>query len=470
MYETLFEIIKKNKLTNNDRIEKAVMSDWTLSKLFSLVEELYVSIESESPPPNISSLKDYHFIANSNMSGIHDAGCHESNCRLGRIDRLARFATLYTDSVYIQNYFSGFEHIDIDSEDLYMTQSFRDSIAGSLKIIIEIEPLIHNGIVRFLPTLIMLCTHCQAQLIESINTIDTRLDKQIKALDDLYSRSTSANLRVLPTPSPLDGHTFEIHVECDEELFEHGGFIKIGTELPPLLQRKINKNPSINEFQLSQYEILRGHVNTKLLQTIAKDVSCLKLYSSHSNLKYLTDRRIDVAFLQATTENEYFTRHNDILANNMMFEMPVFQNISIDSLLKIRANEYEAFMSYRNTINDLINEYMSQNKDISPSVAKQIYSDIVHPEVIKLDKKISSIRKSSIMKSFANILISTGVLTFGLCTSAISPVLQAALVSLGLINTARALKSLPSTLKPPDEIRNNNLYFLWKLSKKSKVI
>jgi len=470
MYENLFEIIKKNKLTDNNGIEKAIMEDWPLSKLSDFVKELYLSIEGDSPPPNISSLKDYHFLANSNMSGLHNAGCQEWRCRLDRINRLARFATLYSDSVYIQNYFAGFEHIDIDSKDPYREQHFRNLICGNIKIITEIEPLIHNGIIKFMPTVILLCSHCQAQVIELMNTIDSRINKQIKALDELYSKRTSAKLRVLSTPSPVDSHKYEIHVDCDEELFDHGSYVKIGTELPPLLRRKIDKKPSILEFQLSPYEILRGHVNTNLLKTIANDVSCLQFHRSNSNLKYLTDRTIDVSLLQATTEEEHLSKYNEILSNQLIFEMPVFQNISINSLLQIRLNEYDAFTSYRDTINDVISEYISQNKDISSSVAKQIYSDLIHPKLITLDKKIVSIRKSSIMKSLAHVVISTGSLTFGLCSGVISPVLQAALISLGLVEAVNTFKSLPGAIKTPDEIRNNNLYFLWKLSKKSKVI
>ncbi len=471
MYDKLFEIIKKNKLTNQSRIEKAVFQDLTFSKLFRLAEELYLSIESESPQPKISSLQDYHFLANSNMSGIYHAGCTEWACRLNRVERLARFATLYADCIYIRNYFAEYQHTDIDSRDLFFEQSFRDSIAGSLKIIIELESLIKNGIVSFIPTLIMLCSHCQAKLTESINTTDSRIDKQIKTLDEFYSRTTSAKLIILPTPSPPGDYRFEIRVDCDEELFEHGGYMIGCNELRPILRRKITKKPLVKEFQLSRYEILRGHINTHLLKTIASDVSCSHIYRARSNLKYLTDRKLDISLLQATTEEEHLSKYNEVLNSQLVFEMPVFQNIPLSSLLKIRSTEYDAFNSYRNTISDLISKYISQNKEISPLDAKQIYSDVIQPKVRQLDNRISRIRKSSIMKSIPDVVISTGALTLGLCASFVSPILQTALVSLGLVESAKVIfKALPSTLTTPGEIRNDNLYFLWKLSKKAKII
>jgi hypothetical protein len=468
-YDKLFEIINKLKLTNPSSVDEAIRHEISLSELIDLSVVLGLSIESESSPPKILGLQDYHFLANSSMSGLYGSGCTYWKCRLKRVDRLSRFATLYSDSVYIQNYFDWLNHLHIP-ENPYQEYHFRESISGSIKIINAIKPLIQNGVIKFLPTGIGVCKTCYAELMGQQKTINAELNKQVKKLEKLYSDTTSANLKTLSVPSFRDRHLYEIHITCDEDLWEHGKYVLDIFELPPILLKKVANKPSLKEYQLSSSEILRGHVNGRLLKTIVMDLSCLKFFCSNANLKYLTDRTIDVSFLQATTQEDNFLKYNDVLSSQFMFEMPIFSNISLSSLLKIRANEYDAFTSYRETINHLINEYVAQGHELSPKIADQIYSDIIQPKVRRLNKRISSIRQSAILRSFTGVALSTSSLIFGLYGNYLPPALQAALISLGVTSAVNTVKSFPTITKIPAEIRNDNLYFYWKLSKMSKVI
>jgi hypothetical protein len=468
-YDKLFEIIKSKKLINPSSVDKAVFYDMALSELISLALDLGLSIEAESQPPIILGLQDYHFLANSNMSGLYGTGCSSSKCRLRRVDRLSRFATLYSDSVYIQSYFNWFDHFDIP-EDWYQEYRLRNSISGSIKIINAIEPLIRNGVVKFLPTGIGVCKTCYTELNERQKALTSKLAEEIKKLEKLYSDTTSAKLTIHSIPSSIDAHLYEIHVTCDEDLFDHGCYVRTSTELPPILLRKVANKPSLEEYQLSSSEILRGHVNRALLKAIARDLSCLKFYCYKSNLKYLTDRTLDISLLQATTEENNFLKYNEVLSRQLMFEMPIFSNISLSSLLKIRANEYDAFISYRETINNLINEYIAQGHQLSPKIAKQIYSDIIQPKVLRLDERISKIRASAILRSLSKVALSASALVFGLYGNYVPSEIRPFLISYGLLEAASTVKSIPDITKAPAEIRNDNLYFLWKLSKKSKLI
>jgi hypothetical protein len=259
-------------------------------------------------------------------------------------------------------------------------------------------------------------------------------------------------------------------VTCDEELDEHGGYLLIGTKLPPALLKKAAISRPRKQYQLSPSDISSNHIITEVLEMIATDVSCLKFYCSNSNLKYLTDRTIDISILQATTQEDHFLKYNDVLATQLKLEMPVFSNIPLSSLLKIRSNEYDAFISYRETIDELFNGYITDGHEISPKIANQLYSDIIQPKVLKLDKRISAIRKSAILRSLAEVALSAGSLTFGLYGNYLPAAFQAALVAIGLTSAVTTAKSLPKIIGTPPEIKNENLYFLWKLSKKSKVI
>lgn len=465
-YDKLFETLSKNKLINQAAVDKALFQDMTLSQLITLADNLCASIEAESSRPQSLSLTDYHFLASSNMTASHGSGCDTCQCRLTRVDRLSRFAALYSDTVYIQNYFACHRHLNPKntSEEYHL----RNSVHGDITIINAIEPLIRNGVVRFIPSAVQLCPNCDAHLIEQLHTFDANLRQHVKELDRLYSQATSADLRTLPTPSP-HGYKYEIDVNCDEDLFEHGYIVQT-SRLPPRLLRKVLNKPSLKLCHLSPSDILRSHLITPLLQAIATDLTYLRFYCSNSNLKYLTGRSIDISILQAITREDNFRKYNEVLSNQFMLEMPVFSNISLHSLLKVRADHRDAFTCYRDTINELINEYIAQGRELSPKMAGQIYSDIIQPKLLALDRRVSSIRRSALLRSLRDVAISAGSLTFGLYANYIPPEIRAGLVSYGIFQAVTTTKSLPDIVNTPPNIRNDNLYFLWKLSKMSKVI
>ena len=100
--------------------------------------------------------------------------------------------------------------------------------------------------------------------------------------------------------------------------------------------------------------------------------------------------------------------------------------------------------------------------------AKEIYSDIIYPEIKLLNNKASAIKKSSILKTLKRVTVSIGALSYGLCSSSISPSFQSALYGLGLMAAYDSAQYASTAIKPESEIRNDNFYFLWKVSRKSK--
>lgn len=470
MYESVFELLKGKKLTDDSHIETSIMAEWPFSKVLDFVEKLFVSIEADSLQKSDFSINDYPFLANSNMSGQHNGGCIEWNCRLNRVEQLARFSILYVDCLYLPNYFSDYKHVQFHIQNDYDRRSLRYHIVGDIKILLKLKPLLRSGIVRFLPTTLMLCSSCFAKINQRIGEIDSRLLDQIKLLDKSFSETTTAKLQIVNFTNSLGIREYQIDVTCDEALFEHGQYIKIVSELPRIFQRKIDNNPSQHQFSLTKSEILRGHVNTDLIESIARDISLLKFHQERFNLKYLTDRSIDVSLLQAINDEKLFKDYNDILASYLAFKLPIFQYAPLDSLLAIRQNEQDSFFSYRTALNQILRQHILQQKTISAEDAKQIYSDVMYPEIKKLNNKVNAIRKSSLTKSLKRLAIATGALTFGLCSNFITPSFQSALYGLGLMAVYDSAKSISNAVRPDKEIRNDNFYFLWKVFKKSKKI
>jgi len=473
MYEKTFELLDKYNLNSHNKIERKIMNDFSFAKIANLGEEFYNSVENESNPVGISDIKNYQFLANSRMSALYGTGCREWSCRLQKIDNLARFAALYSDCIYVQNYFCRYFHLSEHLKDLsnqYFHELIRNSLAGDLKILLEIKALVISGIIRFIPTEILLCPQCHQNLILDIGLLSKSLKKSLVDIEKSLSTSTSADLIVLPKPDPHTHTKYIFKVDCDEDLFEHGGFYNYKQFLPSVLERKIHKHPSTRVFSLSQKEIIKSGLINSLLNQMALDIYFLQYYQSKNNIKYLTDNNIEINLLRSISNDQSLLSFNDILSNNIIFEMPIIQNFPLQNLLKIRESDYDSFITYRDTVNNIISQYISTNKPIDSSVAKEIYEDAILPNIARLDKKLSSIKKSRIARSIQNLVISSTLLSFGLCANIPSQVLIAALVTLGVITGLKTLDSIRDTFTVPEELKNNNLYFLWKISKKTRLI
>ncbi len=473
MYEKTFELIDKYNLNTPKKIEGKIMQDFSLAKIANLAEEFYNSIENESNPVAISDIKTYQFFANSRMSALYGTGCREWRCRRKKIDTLGRFAALYSDCVYVQNYFSRYFHLSAhvkDFSDLYDQESIRNSFACELKILMEIKSLIMSGIIRFIPTEILLCPQCHQNLILDIEDLSPSLNNTLVNIGESLASSTSAKLYILPEPDPIYHAKYHFRVFCDEDLFEHGRFYYLTSSIPSDLERKIHDHPSTTVFSLSQKDIIESDVIHSILRPMALDIYFLQYYQSKNNIKYITDNNIDINLLKSISKDQSLLSYNDVLSSYIVFEMPIFQNVALPDLLKIRQSDYDSFITYRDTVNDIISQYISPNKPIDVSTAKEIYEDAIRPNVARLDRKLASIRKSSIARSIKYLAISTALLSFGLCANIPYQSLVTALVSLGLITGLKTIDSIHDTVSIPEEIKNNNLYFLWKISKKAKLI
>jgi hypothetical protein len=99
----VFDLLRSKGLTNHEKIEYAIMSKWTLNDIINFNERLLDEIEEQ--PEGHDEITNFNFVANSGLSAQTSGPCVEWNCRLRRVDRLARFAALYSDRIYVQNYF-----------------------------------------------------------------------------------------------------------------------------------------------------------------------------------------------------------------------------------------------------------------------------------------------------------------------------------------------------------------------------
>lgn len=471
--DEVFDLLKGNDLTDDAHAENIIMHRWSTAHILDFKDSLIELIEAAAVPPGEFSLSEYAFLANSVTSGQHSGGgCISADCRLGRVDELARFAALYSDCVYISNYFSDYAHLS--AEAIIDETLLRIKFLGDIRIMLRLRPLLLAGVVRFIYPGLHLCSTCFESLTSTFKEVDNRLEKHIDVLEEVYAEKASARLDVLELTSRES--LYSIELRCEEDLVEHGQTYVVTSQPSPIIRamakaaQSVQENPSKKEYALSKDEILRSGVIRGELYGIARDISLqyLKTRIAGLNLKYLTNRNVDISFLEAVTEDKDFIKYNDVFRTNLVFEMPILQGVPLDSLLDVRQKEHDAFIVYRDTVNEIVNQYVLQRRPLSPLDAKTIYEDLVRPRLSQLNTRVKSITRSRFRKLVPSAAIATGALTAGLCSNVIAPGWELLLYALGLSQAAEGIKSLVEACQTPEEIRNDSFYFLWKISGKSK--
>ncbi len=462
----VFDLLKKEGLTNNEKIERKVMYEWSPNEIIDFNEKLLDAIEPQ--PKANSNIANFNYVANSNLSAQRFGNsCVGLNCRLQRIDRLTRFAALYSDRIYIQNYFDIYPnrplppHMSIK----WIDDNLREPFADDLKVLLALKPLLENSIVCFVKhPAFHFCPSCMRKYLPVLTETQTELKNKTQALSDNYLDSTSARIALW----------FQIPGECcidlkgPEDLFAHGQIYDVRSD--PWLLKKANSahgRISARDIKLSKKELKRTGIIERGLKEVADDILFQHFCSRFVSAKYLTDRDVDVQLLDSLTYDDDFKAYNEVLRNRIIYNLPLLDSVPLNYLLEVRRKEHDAFLVYRNTISHIISEYLAQRKPISSREGQQIYEDIIYPKLCELNAKVNSI-KSSAMRAFKrDIAITSTVAILGMYSGLLPIETQAIVAGLGGLKAARdALQLLSRSITTPDEIRSDNFYFLWKLSKK----
>lgn len=457
----VFELLHRRGLTSEEQIESKIMHGWSIKDILDFNAELLDTIEVTHPAE--TDLTAFNFIANSDMTAQRGT-CINWDCRLRRVENLARFAALYADRVYIENYFFDYTHPSAFMDELLIRYCY----TGDLKILLRLRPVLENDVLALVQPLYHICPQCAQEVLGAVKDIDTKIDKYMDGVREHCLPQTSVT--AVYEPHLAGDYEWALHIEAPEDLFDHGTAITV-RELPDWLLAKMkpaaNSKPPA-EYKLSKANIRKIGVVDERLDRIGCDIYAQHLASRTIDTKYLTNRSIDIAFLRSVTEDEDFARYNDVLGKYLMYELPMLPNVHLPYLLDLRRHEHDAFLVYRNSINQIVRTYVKDRKTLSASDAKAIYEDLVYPQLCRLNTKVETIRRSLREKAKEEILVTAGVLSFGLFSGLLPPDLKGVFAAIGGFKIATdLLTTVLRASRTPHEIRNDNFYFLWRLAAKA---
>ncbi|MFI7123656.1 hypothetical protein [Amycolatopsis sp. NPDC049868] len=146
--------------------------------------------------------------------------------------------------------------------------------------------------------------------------------------------------------------------------------------------------------------------------------------------------------------------------------MPILCGVSAADLLKIREDEADAFERFRSALRAAINETVKQRgkRDVN-AVAVTVLNDFLVPALHDIDQRLNVARKILSRKSAANLTVGSAAVTVGIIAGI--PLLLPAGIALGMMAPG---VNLGKYLEEKGEVELSDMYFLWKLQRKLKVL
>ncbi len=207
----------------------------------------------------------------------------------------------------------------------------------------------------------------------------------------------------------------------------------------------------------------------ELFHRIAYHVTLQRYFTMSNEATYLTDmpgeaRVLDL--LNKTKENEI---RNAIFARHLLHSVPLLNEVPTDIVIKLRKEEPDAFLRYRAAIAKIIQECGKGQAKLTEKHMKSISGDILEPELARLRMQANTIRRAGLKKAAAKAIASFAAVGQGVYGGLLPSDLASLLkVSGGIGLLSQIGEAFALIEKNSGEIKNHNLYFLFKLQNRAR--
>jgi hypothetical protein len=455
----LLELLENVGLVNGSRINERRVMRLSAGQLSDLGAEAAAITKAEELERESGSLA--HSATLSLGGGTQP--CINVSCRIHQVDQLAQFAAFYSDRVYIHNFLGKYEH-ESHSGYAHSLEERRHALLDDLQVIVRIRPLIEAGMIILVTPTREVCSQCIALGAFGIDA-DKRLIRERRRLTRQYFEEMSVEFA-------YNGEAWEIRCEAPEELLEHGSVSYFYEEPPePLcnmprilqhaLQGKFVRLSRDARRKLREHEDAANRVFGSVVFEMA--------VSQVLGTSYLSDTKLPIKVLSAISGDADLARRNSLVQKHLTSLVPFFGEMPAASVLKLRQREEESFLTYRQALNKAIDDVRAQRSDFSERDARSIYSDVVAPELARLERSVKTARREILKDVGRSILGWSAAISFGMYAGLLPEQLLLAAKALGLTKVLADIGAATGKLaSPEDAIRKENLFFLWKVRQLSE--
>lgn len=396
------------------------------------------------------------FSASTSLGGARYP-CMNLECRLDHIKRMTQFAALYSDRVYFRNFFSDYVTGAKSNRRINVTE-LRKSFFEDLNMLLYMRPLIETQTVVPITTP-NYCPHCAAKRSFGRDA-DKRIDKTFDALTERLNKETEVTIL-------FDHGFYAIEARGPESLLEHGFSGYISRKPFPNLDKlpKIKAQIHAGEKVKLTRNALRTMGYDRAIADRIEHNLIFELTSSQCvNTSFLTENSIDVEVLGTLSGIPEMEQRNQILQRHLTALVPFLEDTNLSKLIKLRQNEQDSFILFRNALNQAIDEYRKQGKGFTASDAKGIYGDVIQPQLAYLDSKVRTAQRALIKGTASKVLGWVGAISFGMYAGFLPSDVAVIATSLGLVKVVQELtEGLINKSNTDESIRNEGMYFLWRV-------
>ena len=459
MKTILFERLEKAGLIKRGHVHLDSAVRMPFAKALDLLDTVTADTNQLSDHIHVSA---HTSCASFGLGGGRDE-CWQIGCRIKAVDELARFAALYSDQVFVHNYLADNAPSWGHPPDEDSTE-FRQSLIDDLQILLHIRPLIEEGRIIVLTPPATTCPYCYAKRLFGTQA-DKRLRQAMMRLQrDLYGKMSAT--------FSSDEFGYMASFSTEENLFRHSTHVESFESPPepiaakPRLMRRITDGETItlSDELKSKLGFHKGLAEMVLIS--------LRYQMSVANLvgaSFVTDRDVDVKTLTYLSDNSSIDRRNAIAAKYLKSIVPFAGDVPVNSLLRLRKREAAAFIQFRSSLDKAMGELTSNTGNMSEHEARILYSDIIAPELAKLDRKVSEAKRDLVKAPLASAAGAVAMIAFGVYSGMVPAELRQIAGALGLAkvvyDTASKAVDLSDTKK---SIRPESYYFLWKVKQLSR--
>jgi len=387
--------------------------------------------------------------------------CAGIKCRLERAEQIAHYAALYSDRIYIRNFFSDYiEHHNPKKppdENIIRREFFED-----IQVIAYLKPIIEAG--RITP---ITPPHCCLNCL-SKNSLGFKDDKPLrKAMRELTSK-IEKNIEVVV--QRIRNGPYTLVAEGPEDLLYHGATCLIREEPPYALKnmpRIFDRVQKGDKIHLSRWALHRIGLAKNIANMHYQNIFFELILAQCLGTGFLTDMPIHIELLKNLSQNPVCAERDLAIEKHLTCLVPFAKELNPLEILKLRNEDEDAFILFKASLADAVNEYKKNYGTFSESDAKALYCDVIRPKLCQLEARIQKSRRMLIKGTTRKVLAWTAAISAGLYFGFLPQGLRAAATALGLTKILADLTEYAMTKSDIKEsIRDQDMYFLWKIKQK----
>lgn len=414
------------------------------TKLYDIIEEC----NSLLPIVHPSDDNSFRYVANASLSG-EPTPCASWECRSRNLDAAARFAALFSDTVYIRNPFE--KHIRHARQET--SDDVDHSIAlDDLRAVWMVRPLLEEGIFAFANGDIHLCEeHYQEAGIDEWM-------KKARQVAELLEAEYADRSQIIV--SRFEQNDYRVNVTGPEDIIEHGSLSSIWQTVPKDIEKALQGS---DQYILSKEQAKQFGWYSRKTEAQLADLFVQNWYSRAYGCSYVTDRSRDI-YVAELINTANHAPSAKALIEGIAHSVPIVMNVPLEKVVALRRSEEDAFNVYRDALLSVLKEVdLQDSNQIRTAVA-----DAVLPGINQIRHRITKARRILKEGLREDLVLGAGFITVGLFSGLLGDLGQA-LAALGGAKYAMSILGKVNALfREPEVARDDKWYFLWKLENEGK--